>query len=91
MKTTALAEDSAVSRMVRLVEEAQSQQSRTELLMGKIAKFYTPRKELHRFCLFPWVCKFIITLKPAAILCFITPNTAYVNLLPDRSSASAPP
>ena len=45
VKTTALAEDSAVSRMVRLVEEAQSQQSRTELLMEKIAKFYTPRKE----------------------------------------------
>lgn len=44
MKTTALAEDSAVSRMVRLVEEAQNQHSRTEQLVEKVAKYYTPRK-----------------------------------------------
>ncbi|XP_073390566.1 uncharacterized protein [Physcomitrium patens] len=42
VKTTALAEDSAVSRMVRLVEEAQTQRSRTELLVEQIAKYYTP-------------------------------------------------
>lgn len=42
MKTTALAEDSAVSRMVRLVEEAQTQRSHTEMLVEKIAKYYTP-------------------------------------------------
>ncbi|KAL2651823.1 hypothetical protein R1flu_019951 [Riccia fluitans] len=42
IKTTALAEDSAVSRMVRLVEDAQNQHSRTEQLVEKIAKYYTP-------------------------------------------------
>jgi cation transport ATPase len=44
VKTTALAEDSAVSRMVRLVEEAQNQHSRMEQLVERVAKFYTPRK-----------------------------------------------
>ncbi|KAL3700093.1 hypothetical protein R1sor_018115 [Riccia sorocarpa] len=42
IRTTALAEDSAVSRMVRLVEDAQTQHSRTEQLVEKIAKYYTP-------------------------------------------------
>ena len=42
VKTTALAEDSAVSRMVRLVEEAQTQRSRTEMLVEQVAKYYTP-------------------------------------------------
>lgn len=42
MKTTALSVDSAVARMVRLVEEAQSQRSKTEMLVEKIAKYYTP-------------------------------------------------
>jgi Cd2+/Zn2+-exporting ATPase len=42
VKTIALAEDSAVSRMVHLVEEAQTQRSRTEMLMEQVAKYYTP-------------------------------------------------
>lgn len=42
MKTTALSIDSAVARMVRLVEEAQAQRSSTEMLVEKIAKYYTP-------------------------------------------------
>jgi Cd2+/Zn2+-exporting ATPase len=51
VKTTALAEDSAVSRMVRLVEEAQTQRSRTEILVEQIAKYYTPGKaKIHNFC-----------------------------------------
>jgi Cd2+/Zn2+-exporting ATPase len=51
VKTTALAEDSAVSRMVRLVEEAQTQRSRTEILVEQIAKYYTPGKDkIHNFC-----------------------------------------
>lgn len=44
MKTTALSVDSAVARMVRLVEEAQTQRSKTEMLVEKIAKYYTPGK-----------------------------------------------
>eukprot|EP00250_Pteridium_aquilinum_P021417 c25117_g1_i1 orf=513-2813(+) len=42
IQTTALAEDSAVSRMVRLVEEAQTQRSNVEQLVEKFAKYYTP-------------------------------------------------
>jgi Cd2+/Zn2+-exporting ATPase len=42
VKTIALAEDSAVSRMVHLVEEAQTQRSRTEMLVEQVAKYYTP-------------------------------------------------
>ena len=42
MKSTALSVDSAVARMVRLVEEAQNQRSDTEMLVEKIAKYYTP-------------------------------------------------
>lgn len=42
IQTTALAEESAVSRMVRLVEEAQTQRSNVEQLVEKFAKYYTP-------------------------------------------------
>lgn len=42
IRTTALSADSAVARMVKLVEEAQKQRSKTELLVEKIAKYYTP-------------------------------------------------
>jgi cation transport ATPase len=51
VKTIALAEDSAVSRMVHLVEEAQTQRSRTEMLVEQVAKYYTPgmRSDPHSF------------------------------------------
>ncbi|XP_002974006.2 putative inactive cadmium/zinc-transporting ATPase HMA3 isoform X2 [Selaginella moellendorffii] len=42
VQTTALAEDSAVSRMIKLVEEAQAKRSHFEQLVEKFAKFYTP-------------------------------------------------
>ena len=42
IETTALAEDSAVARMIRLVEEAQTQRSHLEKLVEKFAKYYTP-------------------------------------------------
>eukprot|EP00243_Klebsormidium_subtile_P013097 TRINITY_DN83_c0_g1_i11.p1 TRINITY_DN83_c0_g1~~TRINITY_DN83_c0_g1_i11.p1 ORF type:complete len:641 (+),score=56.00 TRINITY_DN83_c0_g1_i11:156-2078(+) len=42
VKTTALAADSAVARMVRLVEESQSARSRSERLVARFARFYTP-------------------------------------------------
>lgn len=42
VKTTALAEDSAVARMAKLVEEAQHNKSRTQRLIDKCAKYYTP-------------------------------------------------
>eukprot|EP00271_Cylindrocystis_brebissonii_P004557 TRINITY_DN1629_c0_g1_i1.p1 TRINITY_DN1629_c0_g1~~TRINITY_DN1629_c0_g1_i1.p1 ORF type:complete len:1784 (-),score=241.51 TRINITY_DN1629_c0_g1_i1:1322-6673(-) len=42
MRTSAIAADSAVARMVRLVEEAQIQRSRSEQLVTTFAKYYTP-------------------------------------------------
>eukprot|EP00899_Mesostigma_viride_P003796 jgi/Mesvir1/13417/Mv16498-RA.1 len=42
MQTTALASDSAIARMVRLVEEAQMQRTKSERAVESFAKFYTP-------------------------------------------------
>ncbi|XP_050372815.1 cadmium/zinc-transporting ATPase HMA3-like isoform X2 [Argentina anserina] len=42
VKTTALAEDSVVAKMSKLVEEAQNSKSRTERFIDKCTKFYTP-------------------------------------------------
>ena len=42
MKTTALSEDSAVSRLIQLVEDAQVNQSKTQKLINELAKVYTP-------------------------------------------------
>lgn len=42
VKTVALASESAVARMVKLVEEAQSQRSRTDQFIQQFAKWYTP-------------------------------------------------
>ncbi|KAL8509685.1 hypothetical protein ACS0TY_016776 [Phlomoides rotata] len=42
MKTTAMAEDCAVARMAKIVEEAQNKKSRAQRLLDKCAKYYTP-------------------------------------------------
>ena len=42
VKTVALAEESTLARMAKLVEEAQSQRSSTEEFVQKFAKYYTP-------------------------------------------------
>lgn len=42
VKTTALAEHSAVARMARLVEEAQNNRSKTQRIIDSCAKYYTP-------------------------------------------------
>lgn len=42
IRTTALAEDSAVARLIRLVEEAQVNRSETEKLVDDFARIYTP-------------------------------------------------
>ncbi|XVF34139.1 hypothetical protein REPUB_Repub18cG0032700 [Reevesia pubescens] len=42
VKTTAVAEDCAVAKMAKLVEEAQNSKSRTQRFIDKCAKFYTP-------------------------------------------------
>ena len=46
VKTTALAEDSAVAKMAKLVEEAQNKKSKTQRVIDKCAKFYTPGRLL---------------------------------------------
>ncbi|KAJ0985173.1 hypothetical protein J5N97_003529 [Dioscorea zingiberensis] len=42
VRTTALAENSAVAKMARLVEEAQNSRSKTQRLIDSCAKYYTP-------------------------------------------------
>ncbi|KAK4478880.1 hypothetical protein RD792_014386 [Penstemon davidsonii] len=42
IKTTAIVEDCVVSRMAKLVEEAQNKKSRTQRCLDKCAKYYTP-------------------------------------------------
>ena len=42
MRTTALSADSAVAKLVQLVEEAQLQRSPTEQMVQTLAKYYTP-------------------------------------------------
>ncbi|KAJ4816108.1 Heavy metal ATPase 2 [Rhynchospora pubera] len=42
VRTSAMAENSAVARMARLVEEAQSSRSNTQRLIDTCAKYYTP-------------------------------------------------
>ena len=56
VRTTSSVEDSAVSRLVRLVEEAQSNRSPTEKLVDSFAKTYTPFVLTMAFamCTVPW-------------------------------------
>lgn len=42
VRTTRTSENSAVSKLIRLVEEAQANRSQTEQLVDEFAKFYTP-------------------------------------------------
>jgi len=42
VKTTSTADDSAVARLIRLVEEAQSNRSETEKIVDEFAKYYIP-------------------------------------------------
>ena len=42
VRTTAMADNSAVAKMARLVEEAQNSRSETQRLIDTCAKYYTP-------------------------------------------------
>jgi cation transport ATPase len=44
VRTTAMADNSAVAKMARLVEEAQNNRSSTQRLIDTCAKYYTPGK-----------------------------------------------
>lgn len=56
VKTTATTENSAVSRLIRLVEEAQANRSETEKLVDDFARWYTPIIVLAAIlmCTIPW-------------------------------------
>lgn len=56
VRTTATCEDSAVSRLIRLVEEAQTNRSETEKLVDIFSRYYTPVVVLAAvlMCSIPW-------------------------------------
>jgi Cd2+/Zn2+-exporting ATPase len=56
VKTTTTVEDSAVSRLIRLVEEAQSNRSPTEKMIDAFARSYTPTVMFMAtiMCTIPW-------------------------------------
>jgi Cd2+/Zn2+-exporting ATPase len=56
VRTTTTVEDSAVARLIRLVEEAQSDRSPTEKMIDTFAKSYTPSVMLMAvlMCTVPW-------------------------------------
>jgi len=56
VQTTKLSDDSAVSRLIRLVEEAQANRSETEKLVDSFARIYTPIILLSALCMctIPW-------------------------------------
>ncbi|XP_057468407.1 putative inactive cadmium/zinc-transporting ATPase HMA3 [Actinidia eriantha] len=51
VRTTALSEDSVVARMTKLVEEAQNSKSKTQRIIDKCAKVYTPAVVIISACL----------------------------------------
>ena len=57
VRTTSSADDSAVARLIRLVEEAQLNRSDTEKRVDQFAKFYTPLVLLTAvlMCSIPWL------------------------------------
>lgn len=56
VRTTSTADNSAVARLIRLVEEAQANRSPTEKLVDAFAKRYTPLVLLAAICMcsIPW-------------------------------------
>lgn len=56
IRTTATTNDSAVARLIRLVEDAQSNRSETEKLIDSFAQVYTPIVVLTALCMctIPW-------------------------------------
>ena len=57
VQTTRTSDDSAVSRLIRLVEEAQANRSDTEKIVDSFAKIYTPLVVLGAslMCTVPWI------------------------------------
>ena len=72
VRTTASSEDSAVSRLIRLVEEAQSNRSQTEKLVDRFASVYTPLMicTALAMCTIPWAVNRDVGIKWTK-MCFV--------------------
>lgn len=57
IRTTATTNNSAIAKLLRIVEEAQSNRSETEAIVDSIAQMYTPIVVLLAICMcsFPWI------------------------------------
>jgi len=57
VRTTATTNNSAIAKLLRIVEEAQSNRSQTEAMVDSIASIYTPIVVLTALCMctFPWI------------------------------------
>ena len=57
IRTTATTNNSAIAKLLRIVEEAQSNRSNTEAMVDSIAQIYTPIVVLLAICMcsFPWI------------------------------------
>ncbi|KAK1743389.1 cadmium/zinc-transporting ATPase [Skeletonema marinoi] len=57
IRTTATTNNSAIAKLLRIVEEAQSNRSRTEAIVDSVAQIYTPLVVLLAICMcsFPWI------------------------------------
>jgi len=66
VRTTATSNNSAVARLIRLVEEAQSNRSDTEKLVDTFARVYTPIVVLIALgmCTFPWIDRLVYVYLP---------------------------
>jgi len=57
VRTTSTVDDSAVAKLIRLVEEAQAHRSETEKMVDRFAKYYTPAvlAVAILMCTLPWI------------------------------------
>ena len=60
IRTTATTSNSAIAKLLRIVEEAQSNRSRTEAMVDAFAQWYTPIVVLAAICMctFPWIVSY---------------------------------
>ncbi len=60
IRTTATTNNSAMAKLLRIVEEAQSNRSTTEAIVDSIAQIYTPLIVMLAICMcsFPWIVSY---------------------------------
>jgi Zn2+/Cd2+-exporting ATPase len=70
IRTTSTSDDSAVARLIKLVEEAQANRSETEKLVEEFAKVYTVSPSvhfMHSFQLMPVSTRFVVVEQPVVV------------------------